>query len=436
MRRVLAVMLLSGSVVHAQVTSQPEVRVLPKRPVAAPAAPAPQPAPPVENLQTIQPQSVKLGWSNRHWQLTHNGQVLKDFGTREQDARQALRLIQELRLNQYGTVGSPAVMEYWLVDGAAPQSQIHLGLRPLPFDGGHLRVEQTQGRWCVRDRQRVLFDFPRQEEASQALGVIQKYHFEQVGVIGQTSPMHVFLAKANGAADTGRQEGTHFSRVAKESDGTPKKQQPAAPSPLAGMPQGGLPPVARPTAPAPATPTQPTLTSRQAPLWRGQPHFGPATQPSLAAQPDRVPFDWRQVQLKQEGADWKLVVGSQTLANFGTNTYEAKLALSAVRHYRFNEERRVGGDQSVINYCTAPAMAPRGVMLGLNAQVLTPDKMEVQQVGTGFALCNGQQVVLALGERKEEATRLLEAIKTNKYDRLCQLGEPGKSGLALLVRSH
>jgi hypothetical protein len=149
-----------------------------------------------------------------------------------------------------------------------------------------------------------------------------------------------------------------------------------------------------------------------------------------------VPFDWRQAQIKQEGADWKLVAGGQVLADFGNNAHEARLALSAVRYYRFTEEHRVGGDQPVVNYCTASMMAPRGVMLGLHSQSLTPEQLQVQQVGDGFALCSGGQVVMKLGGQREEASRLLEVIKENRYDRLCQLGEPGKQGLALLVRSR
>lgn len=453
MVRVLAVLLLTGSAAVAQVpstsgsrlTKTPASAVSSLVPVPTPVAPTPAapaaPAALTENLKNVYPAEVKLVWTQRRWQLTHRGQVLKDFGAREQEARQALRLVQQLHLDQYGTVGSPPIMEYWLANGAAPHNpgQARLDLRPVAIDGNSLEVKKEQGRWCVRDKGRVLFEFANEADAGQALAVMRKYHFDQVGVVGTSAPMHVFLGKPGDAMNApGRQEATRFPRVAKNSDGTEKKQAPATPSPLAGVPQPGLPPLTRPTAtPTPSGgPMQPTLTSRQAPLWREQASrtLGPATQP--ATQAERVPFDWRQAQVKQEGADWKLVAGGQVLANFGTNSHEAKLALSAVRHYRFTEEHRLGGEKPVVGYCATSLMSPRGVMLGLHAQVLVPDHLQVQQVGEGFALCSNGQVVMKLGERQEEATRLMEMIKTNRYDRLCQLGEPGKQGLALLMRSR
>lgn len=395
-------------------------------------APMPQPAPVV---QTFRPAEVKLAWIDRRWMLTHDGQVLKDFGPREQDARHALRLIQELRLNQRGTVGAPAVMEYWLCDGVAPHAGVRPEFRPVTFEPAGLRVEQMQGRWCVRDRTRVLFDFPQKAEAAQALEVIRQHHFDRVGVVGQASPMHVFLGKPAGsmpAVPDSRIEPTRFSRLAKAGDGKPKVEAPKTEPAFAGLSLGSLPPVTRPAA-ASAGPTQTTLTGRQVPLWRDKPQIGTVTQPPAAA--DRVPFDWRRVEIRQDGADWKLFAGTQVLADFGPNAAEARLALSAVRHYRFTEERRLAGERPV-NYCAASAMAPRGVMLGLHARVLAPEQVQVQQMGGGFALYEGQQVVMRLGDRREDADRMVEAIKANKYDRLCQFGEPGKPGLAVFVRSR
>jgi hypothetical protein len=148
-----------------------------------------------------------------------------------------------------------------------------------------------------------------------------------------------------------------------------------------------------------------------------------------------VTFDWRRAQLRQDGSEWKLVSGPQVLANFGTNVHDARLALSAVRHYRFTEQHHLGGERPVLSYCAATSAAPRGVMLGLHAQVLLPEQMEVQQVGTAYALTSGKHVVLRLGEQPEEARRLLEVIRSNRYDRLCRLGEPGKPGMTILVRS-
>src|SRR5205085_313845 len=80
--------------------------------------------------------------------------------------------------------------------------------------------------------------------------------------------------------------------------------------------------------------------------WRERSGFGQLAQ----ATGDRVPFDWRQVQLRQDGSDWKLASGGLVLADFGPNLHDAQLALSALRHYRFTELHRVGGEQAYLTW--------------------------------------------------------------------------------------
>ena len=82
-------------------------------------------------------------------------------GRHETEAREALRLLRELRLNQRGTVGSPRpVMEYWLTDGRAPQGFTQ-GLRPLP--GGEaaeleVLVEAARARGAAEATARHLVE--------------------------------------------------------------------------------------------------------------------------------------------------------------------------------------------------------------------------------------------------------------------------------------
>ena len=53
--------------------------------------------------------------------------------------------------------------------------------------------------------------------------------------------------------------------------------------------------------------------------------------------PNRVPFDWRQVQLRKEGGSWKLAAGSFVLADFGADEHAARQGLAAVQYYRFTD---------------------------------------------------------------------------------------------------
>ena len=55
----------------------------------------------------------------------------------------------------------------------------------LPIDAPSLRVEKTQEQWVLRDDHRVLFSFGQnQADARQALTVVQKYGFTQIGTVG------------------------------------------------------------------------------------------------------------------------------------------------------------------------------------------------------------------------------------------------------------
>jgi hypothetical protein len=406
---------------------------------APPAAPGPAP----EDVLTFDPPEVRVVWSNRHWQLAAAGRVLKDFGTREQEARQALRLIQELGVNQYGAIGRPRpVMEYWLADGKAPQGLLRGGLRTLPIDVRGLRVEQVNGHWCLRDGPRILFNFgEHSDDAQQALAVIRKYRFDQVGLVGQWSPsMYVFLSHGpEGGANAGllppgrsaRQiDPGRFSRLAKNADGSPRFEGPRTPSPMAGLEK-----VASPVVPPLADLSAQRRHEQQAFHWQTQPRLGPPT-PQVDPDAARVPFDWRQVQLRQDQGEWKLMAGGLALANFGPSAQEGRLALSALRHYRFGEQWRLGGERPYLTYFTAPARAPRGLLPGLPAEELNPEQLQVKQLETGYALCQGQRVVLRLRDREDDARKLLDTIKKNRFDRLCRIGEPGKEGMTFLVRTR
>ena len=46
--------------------------------------------------------------------------------------------------------------------------------------------------------------------------------------------------------------------------------------------------------------------------------------------------------LRQENGEWRLTAVGTVLASFGGDQYSARLALSAVRHYRFSERWRLG----------------------------------------------------------------------------------------------
>jgi hypothetical protein len=149
----------------------------------------------VDSTTTFDTDQVELQWKDNRWQLFSGSVFLKDFGRSEIEGRVVLRLVRDLHLNSRGTVGVPhPIMEYWLVNGEPPRGPVP-GLRTLPLGLATLRVEQVQGQWCLRDAQRILFNFGQQADvARQGLAIIQRYGFTHVGYVGLASPvMLVFL---------------------------------------------------------------------------------------------------------------------------------------------------------------------------------------------------------------------------------------------------
>jgi hypothetical protein len=361
------------------------------------------------------------------------GMVLKDFGRRDAEARQALRLIQELGLTQRGTVGRPApVMEYWLAGGRGPQG-LTTGLRRLPLDIKSLRVEQVQAQWCLRDDQRVLFNFGLYPaEARRALAIIRKYQFTQVGLIGQAVPsMLLFLSEPDDGAGGMALTPSH----------THKDSSNATAGKTARTPDGMF--GATVTAAVPPLREGDSLLRRAHPIvFKGQQDRSARNAgrnpglPGWDEQGEWVPLDWRQVQLRQEEGVWNLAAGSYVLASFGVDEQAARQALAAVRHYHFTEHCRVGQPVPVFSYFLVNGQAPRGLVFGLSSQAFQPDKLSVQPLGRQWAICSGDLVLLLLGEDADEANRLLEAIRRNQFDRLCRIGPSEKESMTFFVRVH
>jgi hypothetical protein len=394
----------------------------------------------VENLQPFDPGTIELIWSGNRWLLTAGSAVLKDFGRRESEGRQAVRIIRALRLNQYGTVGSPAPeMEYWLIDGAAPHGPVS-GCTTLNFDSASLHVEETLGQWCLRDSRRVLFNFgSRPDEARQAYGVIRKYGFAQVAVVGPHTPsMFIFLANRYGNAEAA--DGTHppHQLVKHESPEVAARKAEELKRLKERIPGLDAETVAQPTLRPLRTPNQPhqPFSSNTREFGGEGPHAGNGKRPIGGVDHgDRVAFDWRRVEMRLERNAWRLMAGSLELANFGADEIAARRALEAIRYYRFTEQHIVGGPERHFSYFLVNGLAPHGLPFGVPGEMFQPEALKVREVDGKWALCMGDKTVIVLGDQQEEASDLLAVIRRQHFDLLCKVGKP-EVGFTFLVRSH
>jgi hypothetical protein len=316
-------------------------------------------------------------------------------------------------------------MEYWLTDGTAPQG-IAPGLRTLPLDPTHLRVEQIQGQWCVRDEYRVLFNFGfRPDDAQQGLAIIRKYGFTQLGTLGLTPSMMVFLCRQRDQVAQGVPEFTtpHLLRKSPLRDpGHPDNgRDPKAHALKVPADQGGL------------------VAPLVQPLGGASVQRGASSPTGLARLNDTVehiPFDWRQVQLRLERDGWVMAAGTQVLAHFGNHEREGRQALDTLRYYRLSEQCVIGQGDGRFSYFLVHGQAPRGVVFGLPTEIIAPERLAVRQLGDRFALMSGDQMLLLLGQRPDEANKALEEIRRHKFDRLCRICPGNETGITFLVRSR
>ena len=151
---------------------------------------------------------------------------------------------------------------------------------------------------------------------------------------------------------------------------------------------------------------------------------------------ERIPLDWRQVRVQQDGQNWKLVYAGYVLADFGKNEPEAKRALGVVQHYRFSEQCLVGRPKPSLTYYLVGGQAPRGVLIGVNATSFQAETLSLQWRGNKWAIVDGYRPLMEFGDKPEEAKQAMQAIKQQKFDTICRVGASDAPGMTFLVRTR
>ena len=376
---------LAGPPPVPPITQAPFVPPGPAQPRAnVPAAPG---------LRTFDCLATEIKRVDNRWVLLADGAVLKEFGPREADAREALAIIRALKLNQHGTIGTPPVMEYWLADGHAPFTAETNHLKVVPLDLNTLRVEEADGQWRLRDARRLLFAFGRNRaDAFLALDLVRHYGFTQIGRVGQFMPSMVYFLGS--PSDQGR---------------------------------------------APAMP--PPQPNGSGPGQRADVKAGPGNPPASLSTPElanslteHYRFDYRQAEVRRDKNEWKLVCGSHVLANFGTNQMDARLAWNTLQHYRFTEQCLIGRPNPSFSYFLIGGQPARGLKFGIAVQPFQPETVLVRALGQAWAVSAGEQPLVVF-ERLEDARELAEAIQRLRFDHLCRIGNTPGYGMTFFVRT-
>jgi hypothetical protein len=359
---------------------------------------------PGDQLQSFSNSQVNLIWANEHWKVVSGSTVIKDMGKRENDAREAFRIIRQLRLNQHATIGSPKpVVEYWLADGQAPRA-FGQNLRTYPFDPEALRVDEIQGQWSVHDTSHVYFTFGgHADDAQAALAVIHRYHFNQIGSIGYPEPVMMYFLTSD----------------------RPATLQPArmAPAPLLSAKMREI------KFQDPGNPMSGQM------IYFGRQLSTPRADRVEVPVAEHVPIDWRQLELLQDNGEWKLVCHGRVLAGFGHQEHDARMAQAALIYYRVSDLCFIG-KPPVFSFYLSSGQAPRGLRYGLNAATFDAGALRIIRDGADFAIADGTTILWHLGPKEEDANHVVEAIRHYRFDHLCRIGYGDNVVFNLLVRSH
>jgi hypothetical protein len=382
---------------------------------AQPAVLPPQAPHGTDHLTNFDYRQAEIRWSDNHWQLMAGDVWLKDFGKHEAEAREALHILQTLHLTQHGTVGDQPVLEYWLADGHAPQAV--LGLRTQPIDLNTLRIEQQRGMWVLRDARRLLFVFGSQrDQAQEALDVLHRYHFTQVGTVGHSPPSMLYFlgGEAGPTLHPASLSPTPILHRAAASETTPSVPAQTPPGQNGSSQEG---------------------TGTSAPFHFGREMSSDMHHTATLNRGDRMPFDNRQVQLRNDRQDWKLTLGGHVLADFGPDQDAARLALRALQFYHFTELYSLGHPAS-FTYFLSNGQAPRGQLFGPESLGFRPETVAVRQIGQNWVVCDGDLPLVGFANHEEDARQLLQIIQHFHFDHLYRIGHGAGHALMFLVRER
>ena len=385
-----------------------------------------------ENLINFVSWQAEIRKVDGHWELWAGPVKIKELGNREADAREVLRLIRVLNLNQLGTVGKPLpVMEYWLTDGRVPQKMGRLN--SIPIDPDALQVANCQGQWCLVDEGRPWFTFGAEAgEARRALQIIQKYDFTNIMYVGVGNPvMIVFSAgsdkrpkgqlstlKRGEEAEKGR-GGEGIGRKIEDRGSSIENLSPTPSSILVprssslSSPQGG-----------PAQWFQPPQLHVNTTL--AEPVTGNAM----------VHFDWRHATVRCQNFDWQVVADGQVLAQFGSRELEARQALRAMQTLQLTDRCQVGNAAPALTFFFSNGEPAHGLFFGAKNQSCHPDDLSLQRVGLRWMIWEYDRSLLALGKNQEEAQQVLQILQHYKVDHICQVGTADPPPVTIFVRTR
>lgn len=142
----------------------------------------------------IDPRKLDVRRDRNEWVVAAGPDVLARFGASDWAARDAKKVLQDMRVTEVCAVGG---VTFFLSNGVPP-SRVPFSVQGTRFDPHGLKARPAAGRWGVYEATgKELVPATTEQEAEQLVKLIQAFGFDQVCQVG-TSPRASlrFLAKA------------------------------------------------------------------------------------------------------------------------------------------------------------------------------------------------------------------------------------------------
>jgi hypothetical protein len=158
--------------------------------------PAPPPPAVEEDCIGFNPNTTAVRRIGGRWKIVDGSHSMFDFGNKEGEARQALRIIKHYGMNQSCFVGRPnPSFQYMLVSGNAPSGSFS-GEDCIGFNPHTIEVRRIDGSWKIVDGSHWMFDFGNKEaEARETFAIIKKYGFNRTCFVGRPNPSFKYLRR-------------------------------------------------------------------------------------------------------------------------------------------------------------------------------------------------------------------------------------------------
>jgi hypothetical protein len=139
---------------------------------------------------------------------------------------------------------------------------------------------------------------------------------------------------------------------------------------------------------------------------------------------DCIPFDWRDVRVRNVSGSWKLVERGNWMLDFGNNSVGANTARSIIRRYRMTKQCFVGRPNASMQYWLRGNQAPVGPFQSEDCVRFNPARIEVRQVRGSWKIVEGSHWIMDFGANRAEAEEALAIVNQYGFRRMCFVGRP------------